>query len=203
MSGKVKYGSLLGSKVVTGMSFNPTNEDEVLGHLRESTKFNLLDGIMRRKNQAISKPDEYLEDKLNLWNALIEGCDGKTGPTFKVKLPGAKTTVIPPMPSLVDEWQTTFTALVASGIPNDTAALQTDGYCNSIFNQRIKMFDTAFPGLVDDAYQVSLSNKVAENNANALSTGIVDVPSSSTYKFEKYRKRAKKYKANKRATKST
>jgi hypothetical protein len=199
MSGKGKYGALLGSKVVTGMSFDPTNEASVLGHLRESTKFNLLDGIMRRKNQAITKPDEYLEDKLNLWNALIEGSDGSSGPKFKVKLPGAKTTVIPPMPSLIDEWQTTFTALVASGIPNDTAALQTDGYCNSIFNQRIKMFDSAFPGLVDDAYQVSLSNKVAENNANALGAGLVDVPSSSTYKFEKYRKRAKKYKANKKA----
>jgi hypothetical protein len=197
-----KYGGLLGTKVVTGMSFDPTDGKSVLGHLRESTKFNLLDGIMRRKNQAITKPDEYLEDKLSLWNALIAGSDG-TSANFKVKLPGATTAVIPPMPSLIDEWQTTYTALVAAGIPNDTAALQTDGYCNSIFNQRIKMFDTAFPGLVDDAYQVSLSNKVAENNAKALSTGLVDVPSSSTYKFEKYRKRAKKYKAKKRATKST
>jgi hypothetical protein len=198
MSGK---GKLL-KKVTTGMSFNPDEDEEVLKHLKETTKFNLVDGVMRRTNQAITKPKDYLDDKSALWHSFIAGSKGDTE-RFKVKLPGANDDFIPAMSPLVTEWRTTYNALVCAGIPNDTAALQADSYCNSIFNERIKMFDTAFPGLVDDAYKASLSNKVAENNANALGAGLIDVPSSSTYKFEKYRKRAKKYKAKKRATKST
>jgi hypothetical protein len=178
------------------MSFNPDEPEEVLRHLKETTKFNLVDGVMRRTNQAITKPKDYLEDKSALWHSLIAGSKGDTD-KFKVKLPGANDDFIPAMSPLVTEWRTTYNALVCAGIPNDTAALQADSYCNSIFNERIKMFDTAFPGLVDDAYNASLSNKVAENNAKGLSAGLINVPNMG--KFEKYRKRAKKYKANKKA----
>ncbi len=192
--------SKLLKKVTTGMSFDPDNPDQVLRHLRETTKFNLVDGVMRRTNQAITSPKDYLDDKSALWRALLAGTKGNTA-TFKVKLPGAEDNHIPAMSGLNEEWRLTYNALVCAGIPNETAASQADGYCNSLFNERIKMFDTAFPGLVDDAYKASLSNKVAENNANALGAGLIDVPKMG--KFEKYRKRAKKYKANKKATKST
>jgi len=193
MSGK---GKLLPKKVTTGMSFNPDEKEEVLRHLKETTKFNLVDGIMRRTNQAITNPKDYLDDKSALWHSFIAGTKGNTD-TFKVKLPGAEDNHIPAMSGLNEEWKRTYKALVAAGIPNDTAAAQTDVYCNSMFNERIKMFDTAFPGLVDDAYKASLSNKVAENNAKGLSAGLINVPNMG--KFEKYRKRAKKYKANKKA----
>ncbi len=64
------------------------------------------------------------------------------------------------------------------------------------------MFSTAFPGLVDDAYESALSANTLMNTNKAQQSGLVDVQQSSS-KYAKYKKRAKKYKRNKKKKPAT
>jgi len=103
---------------------------------------------------------------------------------------------VPEMNSLVYEWQNTYKTLIASGVPKDTAALQADANINSIYDQRATLFTAAFPDLVDNAYDTGLSHRKGGLEYNSMTSGYTDAPKQ--YKFDKYKRRAKKYKANKR-----
>jgi hypothetical protein len=184
---------------LTPFVFDPRNPDSVGQHLAETTGFNLITGTMRRRNQAITNPKEYIDDKTNLWNTLLTG---KSKGALAVGLPGFKDGEIPQMSSLTEEWAQTFTALISSGIPIETAKQQADIYARMMFNQRLQMFSTAFPGLVDDAYESALSAKTLQNATKAQQSGLVDVQQSSS-KYAKYKKRAKKYKRNKKKKPAT
>jgi len=190
----------------------PTDNASVLRHIRDTTRYTSASGIMERRTQAQTEPLNYIRDKKKIWSAIIEGCDGngndKDGAnagisTLNVALPGAANRHIPKMSSLVDEWQNTYGTLRDSGVPKDTAAFQADSHTNSLFNQRSTMFTSAFPGLIDDAYEAGMDGINMETKLREMISGISDIPKMN--KFEKYKKRAKKYKANKRSitTKST
>jgi hypothetical protein len=192
---------------LSALTVIPTDDGSVLSHIRDTTRFTSASGIMERRTQAQTEPLNYIRDKKKIWNAIIEGCDGNGNDAaganantskLNVALPGAANRNIPKMSSLVVEWQNTFRTLRDSGVPKDTAAFQADSHTNSLFNQRTTMFTSAFPGLIDDAYEAGLDGVNMETKLREMVSGISDIPKS--YKFEKYKKRAKKYKANKRST---
>jgi len=195
-----KTGSLFGTEALSKYVFNPGDEASIMRRLGDTTGYNLITGTMKRRTQAISDPKEYIRDKTQLWTALIKG--NTKGLNLAVPLPGRTSGRIPDMSPLVKEWQHTFDALTSSGVPTDTAKEQADNYSRIIFNQRLQMFSTAFPGLVDDAYESALKASTLNSAFGGLASGLNDVPQSDKYKkYSKYKKRAKKYKKNKKKKK--
>jgi hypothetical protein len=203
MAGRLLRG---GNENVSAIIVNPDSTRSILSHLRETTRYTSNSGIMDRKNQAYTNPAQYIADKKKILKAMIEGCDGNGNDAgganagisaLNLALPGAANTNIPEMNSLVFEWQNTYKTLVASGVPKDTAALQADANINSIYDQRATLFTAAFPDLVDNAYDTGLSYRKGELEYNSMTSGYTDAPKQ--YKFDKYKRRAKKYKANKRS----
>jgi hypothetical protein len=195
------------------LTVDPTNAASVLSHINDTTRFTAAAGIADRRTQGMTEPRNFIADKKKIWDSIVRGSDGAgrfaagggaaTDTELALKLPGTANRFIPTMTSLVTEWQNVFTSLRAAGVPKDTAAFEADSHINLLFNQRVKMFTSAFPSLIDDAYEAGLEGHNMENRLMEVVSGIKDVPKS--YKFEKYKKRAKKYKANKRgsASKST
>jgi len=175
-SGGGDGGKLFGTNL-SKYVFNPGDEVSIMRRLGDTTGYNLITGTMKRRTQAISDPKEYIRDKTQLWAALIKG--NTKGLNLAVPLPGRTSGRIPDMSPLVKEWQHTFDALTSSGVPADTAKEQADNYSRIIFNQRLQMFSTAFPGLVNDAYESALKATTFKNSFGVITTGLNEVPQSN------------------------
>jgi hypothetical protein len=190
----------LTSKSTSYSAFAVKDPATAITHLKDVTGYNLVAGTMARKNQAIATPADYIADKAALWEAIITGDEKK----LILNLPGStepdKTKwKIPKMSSLGDEWIHMTRALTESGVSPQVANEQADIYTRMMFNQRLSMFSTAFPGLVDEAYEEALTNKTMNSNFNAKQAGIVDIKDRKQEKYRKYKKRARKYKKNRPA----
>ena len=140
----------------------------------------LIAGRSARLEQASTNPNNYLKDKNAIIHAIVYGSlgNGKDAHSvadttkLRVALPGRESLFIPPMSSLANEFIQTTTALTASGLPEEDARREALAHVRNLYNTRASFYDTAFPGLMDEAFNKKLSMQDGNRAFNQFASGL-------------------------------
>ncbi len=171
-------------------------------HIPYVTGSIITTGFMDRKNQALTKPDDYFKDKKALWDHITDGEEKE----LKLKLPGGgdnkKTGVQTP---LSDLWSQNYNMLISCGTLPDVAAQEADRIVLEEYQRRVQYFSTVFPGFVEEGYDFGVLSKRNDDKLNpeinAMKAQAIEGPNideATLRKLKKYKKLKAKYKATKK-----